>query len=44
VLINQAKDRMSSPMGEALHKIQGEAIKSRVVLLSADTPAKPQEL
>lgn len=31
VLIDQAKDRTFSPMGEALHKIQGEATKSREV-------------
>ncbi|MBM4422906.1 MAG: DEAD/DEAH box helicase [Chloroflexi bacterium] len=31
VLIDQAKDRTFSPMGQALHKIQGEALKSREV-------------
>ena len=31
VLIDQAKDRTFSPLGEALHKIQGEATKSREV-------------
>lgn len=29
VLVDQAKDRTFSPMGEALHKIKGRAIKSR---------------
>lgn len=29
VLIDQAKDRTFSPMGEAMHKIKGRAIKSR---------------
>ncbi|MFZ5820345.1 MAG: EcoAI/FtnUII family type I restriction enzme subunit R [Chloroflexota bacterium] len=29
VLIDQAKDRTFSPMGQALHKIQGRAVKSR---------------
>lgn len=31
VLIDQAKDRTFSPMGQALHKIQGRATKSREV-------------
>jgi type I restriction enzyme R subunit len=31
ILIDQAKDRTFSPLGEALHKIQGEATKSREV-------------
>lgn len=31
VLIDQAKDRTFAPMGEALHKIQGKATKSREV-------------
>lgn len=31
VLIDQAKDRTFSPMGQALQKIQGEAVKSREV-------------
>jgi len=31
VLIDQAKDRTFSPLGEALHKIQGDAVKSREV-------------
>ncbi|MBI3165933.1 MAG: DEAD/DEAH box helicase family protein [Chloroflexi bacterium] len=31
VLIDQAKDRTFSPMGQALHKIQGKAVKSREV-------------
>ena len=31
VLIDQAKDRTFSPMGQALHKIQGKATKSREV-------------
>ena len=31
VLIDQAKDRTFSPMGQALHKIKGRAIKSREV-------------
>lgn len=31
VLIDQAKDRTFSPMGQALHKIQGDAVKSREV-------------
>ncbi len=31
VLIDQAKDRTFSPMGQALHKIKGKAIKSREV-------------
>ncbi len=31
VLVDQAKDRTFSPLGEALHKIQGEAVKSREV-------------
>jgi type I restriction enzyme R subunit len=30
-LADQAKDRTFSPLGEALHKIQGEAVKSREV-------------
>lgn len=34
VLIDQAKDRTFSPMGQALHKIQGEAVKSREVYFS----------
>jgi type I restriction enzyme R subunit len=31
VLIDQAKDRTFAPMGQALHKIQGRALKSREV-------------
>lgn len=31
VLIDQAKDRTFSPMGQALHKIQGKAVKSREI-------------
>ncbi len=31
VLVDQAKDRTFSPLGEALHKIQGDAVKSREV-------------
>ncbi|MGB8648597.1 MAG: DEAD/DEAH box helicase family protein [Anaerolineae bacterium] len=31
VLIDQAKDRTFSPLGQAVHKIQGEAVKSREV-------------
>jgi type I restriction enzyme, R subunit len=31
VLVDQAKDRTFSPMGEALHKIKGRAIKSREI-------------
>jgi type I restriction enzyme R subunit len=31
ILIDQAKDQTFSPLGEALHKIQGEATKSREV-------------
>jgi type I restriction enzyme R subunit len=31
VLIDQAKDRTFSPMGQALHKIRGRAVKSREV-------------
>lgn len=31
ILIDQAKDRTFSPLGEALHKIKGRAIKSREV-------------
>jgi len=31
VLIDQAKDRTFSPMGQALHKIKGKALKSREV-------------
>lgn len=31
ILIDQAKDRTFSPLGEALHKIQGDAVKSREV-------------
>jgi len=31
VLIDQAKDRTFAPMGQALHKIQGEAVKSREI-------------
>ena len=31
VLVDQAKDRTFSPLGDALHKIQGEALKSREV-------------
>jgi type I restriction enzyme R subunit len=34
VLIDQAKDRTFSPMGQALHKIQGKALKSREVYFS----------
>lgn len=34
VLIDQAKDRTFSPMGQALHKIQGRALKSREVYFS----------
>jgi type I restriction enzyme, R subunit len=34
VLIDQAKDRTFSPMGQALHKIQGEALKSREIYFS----------
>ena len=30
-LIDQAKDRTFSPMGQALHKIKGKALKSREV-------------
>jgi type I restriction enzyme, R subunit len=33
-LIDQAKDRTFSPMGQALHKIQGKALKSREVYFS----------
>jgi type I restriction enzyme R subunit len=31
VLVDQAKDRTFSPMGQALHKIQGRALKSREI-------------
>jgi type I restriction enzyme R subunit len=31
VLVDQAKDRTFSPMGQALHKIQGKALKSREI-------------
>lgn len=34
VLIDQAKDRTFAPMGQALHKIQGEAVKSREIYLA----------
>jgi type I restriction enzyme, R subunit len=34
VLIDQAKDRTFSPMGQALHKIKGKALKSREVYFS----------
>lgn len=34
VLIDQAKDRTFSPMGQALHKIQGKAVKSREIYFS----------
>jgi len=48
ILIDQAKDLTFSPMGEALHKIKGRAVKSREVYFAIyqalDNPGTGQQL
>jgi type I restriction enzyme R subunit len=48
ILIDQAKDLTFSPMGEALHKIKGRAVKSREVYFALyqalDNPASGKQL